>query len=170
MDKPELTDTMRELLGDIAQNNTRLSVHGLNAVTAENALWEVGKPILDAVGVKPVLHQSYRWYLRDLSTAFRATRGKYLVFALEAVLVKWQKMQLDQEMLEMLIACCVDNLPAGEEADSPSAASPSSSASVHSTIGIRSSQIPAPATEPTAANSTFDIRHSELCAPEAQHA
>jgi hypothetical protein len=114
MEKPNVSDTMRDLLADLQRKNTRLSVFGLDPATAENAVWEVGRPILEAIGVAAIYRQSYRWYLRDLAIAFRAARGKYLVLALEAVLVKWLRMQLDAEMLEMLVANCVDSLPSGE--------------------------------------------------------
>jgi hypothetical protein len=115
MEKPKVSSDMRGLLDDLRLANRYLSVYDLEPATVEQAVLHVCRPMLDAVGLPQVLYNQYIWFLSELSRCFRTLRGRGLAMALEALLVKWPLYRLDPELLEVLIGCCCEALPAAEE-------------------------------------------------------
>jgi len=109
--------TTRRLLEKVRRDEISLSVYDLDAKVTEQALLELGRPILDSAGLVRTVYLQFEWLLRELGRVLRSYRGWDLAFELELLLRKWNRYGLDTRVMQRLVRESFRRLAIREEDD-----------------------------------------------------
>ena len=145
----ELDGETRQLLARIRSGTEALLLDDVDSDLAEQAVWELGRPLLDAARISGLACDQYRWFLRELAGLLRTRLGWDLAFELELLLRKWVGYGLELGLLQALIRQCYSGLiappprmnpqitqitPIGSEREPPESAKSAESADVKSGV------------------------------------
>ncbi len=96
----------RQLLARIRAEEDLLNLDDLDFPSAERAIYQLARPVLDKIKLTRLQLNQYRWFLRELTSQLLARTGWDLAFELELLLRKWTMFGLEPDILQTLLCHC----------------------------------------------------------------
>ena len=104
--KPET----RAVLKEIQRSTEPTAAYALDPEPAEELLKSITEPMIGGAALPKVTLQQMRWYVRDLSGAFRTRYGYALASQVELAMRRWAAFCLDPDIMQSLLCAVIEQL------------------------------------------------------------